>query len=321
MQRYGMTIPFDGVPLHSQREMIVELEDLGYTDVWSSEANGADAFTPLTLASVWAPSLRLGTAIVPAFTRGPACMAQSVGSLAQAAPGRFVFGIGTSSNVIVEGWNGIPFEQPYQRTRDMVRFLRAALAGDKVTEQYETFSVRSFKLGPVPEDPVPILVAALREGMLKLAGREGDGAIINWLSADDVSTVAPIVQAAGDGSAKEVVARIFVAPTDDADTVRGMGRFAIAAYLNVPVYAAFHEWLGRGEQLADMWRLWKEGDRKAALETIPDSLVDELIVWGPPEKCREHLQRYVDNGVTTPAIALLPFGYDIPRAIRDLAPR
>ena len=148
--RYGMTIPFDGVPLHEQKAWIEELADLGYTDVWSSEANGADAFTPLALASAWAPSLRLGTAIVPAFTRGPGCLAQSVGSLAQAAPGRLAFGIGTSSNVIVEGWNGIPFEQPYQRTRDMVRFLRRALTGDKVTEEYETFKVRRFKLGGGP---------------------------------------------------------------------------------------------------------------------------------------------------------------------------
>jgi probable F420-dependent oxidoreductase len=321
MQRYGMTIPFDGVPLHAQRDWVVELADLGYTDVWSSEANGADAFTPLTLASVWAPSLRLGTAIVPAFTRGPACLAQSAGSLAQAAPGRLALGIGTSSNVIVEGWNGIPFEQPYQRTRDMVRFLRAALAGGKVSEQYETFSVRGFRLGVKPEEPVPLLVAALREGMLRLAGREGDGAIVNWLSADDVATVAPIVQEAGGGEPKEVVARIFVAPTDDASTVRAMGRYAIAAYLNVPVYAAFHDWLGRGEMLADMWRLWKEGDRQAALAAIPDSLVDELIVWGSPDACREHIQRYVDNGVTTPALALLPFGVDARQAIRDLAPR
>ena len=321
MQRHGMTIPFDGVPLHAQRDHIVELADLGYTDVWSSEANGADAFTPLALASTWAPSLRLGTAIVPAFTRGPGLLAQSVGTLAQAAPGRFALGIGTSSNVIVEGWNGIPFDEPYKRTRDMVRFLRRALTGDKVTEEYATFSVRGFKLGILPEQPVPILVAALREGMLRLAGREGDGAIVNWLSADDVATVAPIVHAAGDGADKEVVARIFVAPTDDADTVRGMGRYAVAAYLNVPVYAAFHEWLGRGEVLADMWRLWKEGDRKAALAAIPDSVVDDLIVWGPPEKCREHVQRYVDNGVTTPALALLPFGYDVRQAVRDLAPR
>jgi probable F420-dependent oxidoreductase len=319
-QRYGMTIPLVG-PLHSQRDQIVELADLGYTDVWSAESNGADAFTPLALASVWAPSLRLGCAIVPAFTRGPACMAQSVASLADAAPGRFAFGIGTSSNVIVEGWNGIPFEDPYGHTRDMVRFLRAALTGEKVTMETPSFKVRSFTLGVRPEQPVPILIAALREGMLKLAGREGDGAIINWLSADDVSTVAPIVQAAGDGSPKEVVARIFVAPTDDADAVRAMGRYAIAAYLNVPVYAAFHEWMGRGDQLGDMWRLWKEGDRKAALAAIPDQVVDDLIVWGPPEKCREHIQRYVTNGVTTPALAVLPFGLDPRQAVRDLAPR
>jgi len=180
MQRYGMTIPFDGVPLHAQRDWVVELADLGYTDVWSSEANGADAFTPLALASAWAPSLRLGTAIVPAFTRGPACLAQSVGSLAQAAPGRFVIGIGTSSNVIVEGWNGIPFDQPYQKTRDVVRFLRSALAGEKVSGEFDTFTVRGFRLGVLPEQPVPILVAALREGMLRLAGREGDGDRITW---------------------------------------------------------------------------------------------------------------------------------------------
>ena len=316
--RYGMTIPFDDVPLHAQADWVRELADLGYTDVWSSEANGADAFTPLALASVWAPSLRLGTAIVPAFTRGPACLAQSVGSLAQAAPGRLAFGIGTSSNVIVEGWNGIPFEQPYERTRDMVRFLRAALTGEKVTEQYETFSVRSFKLGVVPEQPVPLLIAALRPGMLRLAGREGDGAIINWLSADDVATVKPHVDAGGPD--KEIVARIFVAVSEDADTVRAMGRFAIAAYLNVPVYAAFHEWLGRGEQLQPMWDLWKAGDRKAALAAIPDSVVDELIVHGPAEACREHIARYVANGVTTPALALLPFGTDPQTAYRALAP-
>jgi alkanesulfonate monooxygenase SsuD/methylene tetrahydromethanopterin reductase-like flavin-dependent oxidoreductase (luciferase family) len=165
-----------------------------------------------------------------------------------------------------------------------------------------------------------ILVAALREGMLKLAGREADGAIINWLSADDVARVAPIVQKAGDGSEKEIVARIFVCPSTDTDTVRGMARFAIAAYLNVPVYAAFHDWMGRGEQLAPMWEAWKAGDRKAALAAIPDSLVDELIVHGSPEACKEHIGRYFDNGVTTAALAVMPFGIDQRQAVRDLAP-
>jgi probable F420-dependent oxidoreductase len=320
MQRYGMTIPFDGAPLHSQRERIEELVDLGYTDVWSAEAMGADGFTPLTLTSVWAPSLRLGTAIIPVFTRGPACLAQCAAALADAAPGCFVLGIGTSSNVIVERWNGIPFDEPYKKMRDTVRFLKSAFAGEKIRTEYDTFSISGFRLGVRLEQPPPILVAALRAGMLELAGREADGAIINWLSADDVTTVAGHVRKYG--ADKEIVARIFVVPTDDVNTARAIGRYAISAYLTVPVYAAFHEWLGRGPQLQAMWDHWKAGDRQAAVAAIPDELVDELIVHGSPEACRAHIQRYVDNGVTTPALALLPApGMDARAAVRDLAPR
>src|SRR4051812_20337910 len=151
-----MTIPFENVPLHRQREWIEELEQLGYTDLWSAEAMGADGFTPLALASVWAPSMRLGTAIIPAFTRGPAALAQCAASLADAAPGRFVLGIGTSSNVIVERWNGVPFEEPYKKVRDTVRFLRAAFAGEKIKQDFDTMSINGFRLGIRPEQPPPI---------------------------------------------------------------------------------------------------------------------------------------------------------------------
>ena len=295
-QRWGITIPLAGVPLMEHMEWFRELVDLGFTDVWSAETNGTDAFTPLVLAAVWAPTLRLGQAIVPVYTRGPALLAQSIATLADIAPGRAVLGIGSSSNVIVERWNGIPFEKPYQRVRDTVRFLRAALAGEKVTEEYETFAVKGFRLGIRLQEPPTILVAALREGMLRLAGREADGAIVNWLSAEDVRTVAPIV-----GAGKEVAARIFVMPTEDRDAVRGLGRRMIAEYMNVPVYAAFHEWIGRGDALRPMWDAWKAGDRAGATEVIPDHVLDELIVWGSPEKCAEGVRAYADNGITTPA--------------------
>jgi probable F420-dependent oxidoreductase len=315
--RYGITVPFDS-PLHQQADLYKEFEDLGYTDLWSSEADGTDGFTPLVLASQWAPSMRLGIAIIPAYTRGPALMAQNVASICEAAPGRFVMGIGSSSNVIVENWNGIPFEEPYKRTRDMSRFLRKALTGEKVTEQYDGFEVKGFTLRRPPEQQPPILIAALRQGMLRLAGREGDGAIINWLSADDVSTVVPYVDEGGPD--KEVVARIFVCPNSDAETVRAQAKRNIAAYLNVPVYAEFHRWLGR-EELKGMWDYWAAGDRKAALAAIPDSVVDELFVHGSPEECREHIDRYHANGVTTSAIAITPFGgIDPIQAARDLAP-
>jgi probable F420-dependent oxidoreductase len=319
--RPGMTVPLPG-PLHSHRDKLGELADMGYTDIWSAESDGADAFTPLALAAAWEPRLRLGTAIVPAYTRSPACFAQSVASLADAAPGRFAIGIGSSSNVIVERWNGVPFVEPYKKVRDVVRFLRDALGGEKIAKTYDTFTVNGFRLGVRPEQTPPILVAALREGMLKLAAREGDGAIINWLSPTDVSRVAGVVREAAGGVDKEIVARIFCCPSENAEAVRAAGRFAVAAYLNVPVYAEFHRWLGRGDVLQPMWDAWQAGDRKGALAAIPDEVVDDLIVHGSPAECRAKIQAYFDNGVTTSSLAIMPFDPELKHwdAVKALAP-
>ena len=320
-KRPGLTVPLPG-PLHTHRDKLADVADMGYTDVWSAESDGADAFTPLALAAAWEPRLRLGTAIVPAYTRAPACLAQSVASLADAAPGRFAIGIGSSSNVIVERWNGVPFEEPYKKVRDVVLFLKEALSGEKVRRQYDTFEVNGFRLGVRPAEQPPILVAALREGMLRLAGREADGAIINWLSAEDVSTVAGIVGDAAGGADREIVARIFVCPSENTEVVRSAAKFAIAAYLNVPVYAAFHEWLGRGDELRGMWDAWAAGDRKEALAQIPDSVVDEIIVHGSAAECRDKIQAYFDNGVTTSSLAIMPFDPELDywTAVRDLSP-
>ena len=175
-----------------------------------------------------------------------------------------------------------------------------------------------FRLGLVPDPPPKLLVAALRPGMLRLAGRESDGAILNWLAPGDVATVTPYVHAAGPG--KEIAARIFVAATADADQARAVGRRALAAYLNVPVYRAFHEWLGRGERLAPMWAAWAAGDRRAALAALGDDVVDELVVHGSPEACRGRLRQYVEAGVHTPILALLPVGGDVRQVVRGLAP-
>ncbi|MEM9038560.1 MAG: LLM class F420-dependent oxidoreductase [Actinomycetota bacterium] len=319
--RPGMTVPLPG-PLHSHREKLAELADLGYTDIWSAESDGADGFTPLAMAAAWEPRLRLGTAIIPAYTRSPALFAQSVASMADAAPGRFAIGIGSSSNVIVERWNGVPFEEPYKKVRDVIRFLNDALEGEKIKQAYDTFEVNGFRLGVRPEQKPKILVAALREGMLRLAGRESDGTIINWLAPDDVPTVARIVNDAAGGEEREIVCRIFCCPSENTEAVRGAAKFAIAAYLNVPVYAAFHEWLGRGDQLGGMWEAWKAGDRKAALAEIPDEVVDDLIVHGSPAECRAKIQAYFDNGVTTSSLAIMPLDPELDHweAVRNLSP-
>ena len=314
--RHGITVPFDA-PLHEHRRLYELIVDLGYTDLWSAEVDGGDGFTPLALAAAWTPSLNLGIAIAPAFTRGPALIAQTAAAMADAAPGRFAFGLGASSEVIVERWNGIEFTEPYRKVRDILRFLKLALSGEKVDRDFSTFESRGFRLSRVPDPIPPIYLAALRPGMLRLAGREADGAILNWLSPDDVKQA--VAEIGGEGH-KEVVARIFVIPNADPAVARAVGRRMIAAYMNVEAYAEFQRWLGRGPQLQGMWDKWSSGDRKGALEAIPDEAVDDLVVHGSFEECRAKIARYVENGVTVPAPMILPVGVDLEDAIRGLAP-
>jgi probable F420-dependent oxidoreductase len=233
----------------------------------------------------------------------------------EAAPGRFALGIGAGSSVIVEQWGGVPFETPYRRVRDVNRMLKATLSGEKVVLETETVRSNGLRLSrrDLAEAP-PIYIAALREKMLELAGAESDGVIINWLSAGDVPRVVAAArrgaEKAGKDPAKvEVVCRIFVCVTEQEQLIDFLGRRMIAAYLNVPVYAKFHEWLGRSG-LQPMWDAWRGGDRKAATAAIPRQVIDDLLIYGDAETCRRKVQAYVDNGVTVPVMNFIPAGGD-----------
>jgi alkanesulfonate monooxygenase SsuD/methylene tetrahydromethanopterin reductase-like flavin-dependent oxidoreductase (luciferase family) len=192
--------------------------------------------------------------------------------------------------------------------------------------------VSGFKLGRPAPYRVPIYVAALQERMLRQAVRVADGVITNWLSADDVRQVAAVVRDEAEKVGKDaasfpILCRISVNPTRDA-RAREQFRRAVTAYLNVPVYRRFHQWLGRGDALAEMNTRWDAGDRRGALAAVPDRAIDELAVFGTPEECREKLTRYVDNGVTVPILNFMNLETD-PAAraaesramLRALAPR
>jgi probable F420-dependent oxidoreductase len=318
-RRLGISVPLPGIPLAEHRDWLREIVDLGYTDAWSQETAGLDAFTPLAVAAAWAAELRLGTAIASVFTRGPALLAQSAAALAEAAPGRFVLGLGVSSEAIVCGWNAMRFEAPYARMRDSLRFLRRALAGERIDEAFETFAVRGFALERVPEVPPPIYVAALQRDMLRLAGREGDGVLFSLVAASDVPAMAAAV-----GADREIAMRIGVLPGGDPGRAREGCRRLLAAYLNVPAYAAMHADLGRGDEIAPVRAAWQRGDRRAAVARVPDALVDALFVQGEPAACRERIEAFREAGVAAPILSILPFGGgpgDLRAAIRALAPR
>jgi alkanesulfonate monooxygenase SsuD/methylene tetrahydromethanopterin reductase-like flavin-dependent oxidoreductase (luciferase family) len=213
-----------------------------------------------------------------------------------------------------------------------VLLVRLALAGERVVFKGETIAVDGFRLSRPPARPVPIYVAALRSGMLGVAGQVADGVILNWLAPVDVPRCVAVVREAArragrDPEAIEITCRLFChvdPPSAEAETV---ARRHVAAYLNVPVYRAFHEWLGRTPVLAPMWDAWGRGDRKGAVAAIPEAVLDELTLRGSPETIRARVRQYLDAGIDTAFLSLQSSEPDAARrrqrlheAMRALAP-
>jgi probable F420-dependent oxidoreductase len=305
--RWALTVPFSGIPLAAHGELFRRIEAAGYDDVWTSETAGYDGFTPLALAAVHTERLRLATGVVNPFTRGPAVLAQHCAALADASGGRFVLGLGSSSNVIVERWNGVPFEKPLSRMRSAIEALRPVLAGDR--------GPGGFKLETAPAAPVPIVVAALRGKMLGLAAELGDGAFTNFLPLSGTRQVAETFGAPD----KELVCRFFCFPAD-AEEALPAARRMLVAYATVPVYTAFFRWLGWGERIDPMVAAWEDGDRRRAVELVPDELVREVFLFGDAGAQRERLRAFADDGITTFVLTPVCEPYEVARFVDDLAP-
>ena len=305
--RWALTVPFSGIPLAAHGDLFRRIEAAGYDDVWTSETAGYDGFTPLALAAVHTERLRLATGVVNPFTRGPAVLAQHCAALSDASGGRFVLGLGSSSNVIVERWNGVPFEKPLSRMRSTIEALRPVLAGDR--------GPGGFRLETPPAAPVPIVVAALRGKMLGLAAELGDGAFTNFLPLSGTRQVAEAFGA----PEKELVCRFFCFPAP-ADEALPAARRMLVAYATVPVYTAFFRWLGWGERIDPVLEAWEDGDRRRAVELVPDDLVREVFLFGDAAAQRERLQAFAEGGITTFVLTPVCEPVEVARFVDDLAP-
>ncbi len=309
MARWGLTLPFAGTPLADHEALVKGAEAAGYTDLWSGETSGPDGFTPLALSAAWTESVRLGTGVVGVFQRGPALLAQEAAALADASEGRFVLGIGSSSDRIVEGWNGIPFERPLSKVRETVEFLRTALEGERTTT--------GFKLETAPAERVPIVLAALRGKMLELAVERAEGAFTNFLPLSGLPKVTAQLDGAPEGF--ELLARFFCIP-GEREAIEPLARFMFSSYVTVPVYAAFYRWLGYGDQIDPMVAAWEAGDRQAAAAAAPWELIEEMFLLGEPEAMRERLDAFVEGGVTLPVLTPVVPPDRLDEMIQGLAP-
>jgi len=251
--------------------------------------------------------VRLATGIVNPFTRGRTLLAQSCATLQDLSGGRFVLGLGASSNVIVEQWNGIPFEKPLRKVREMVDYLRPVLAGER--------GDGGFKLPSAPIAPIPIVLAALRDRMLRLARDRADGAFTNFIP---LSGVPQVVDAFG-APDKELACRFFCFVGDEEEALARAKRTWVA-YATVPVYTEFFRWLGWSERIDPVVEAWRAGDRKRALELAPEELVREIFIVGPIDAQRERLEQFAAAGITTAILSIACAPDELPAAIDAYAP-
>jgi probable F420-dependent oxidoreductase len=309
MDRWGLTLPLPGTALADHEAHVKRAEAAGYTDLWTGETAGPDGFTPLALSAAWTERARLGTGIVGVFQRGPALLAQEAAALADASGGRFVLGIGSSSDRIVEGWNGIPFERPLSKVRETLDFLDVALAGERTAS--------GFKLEQKPPHRVPVVLAALRGKMLELAVQRGDGAFTNFLPLAGLPQVTAQLDGAPDGF--ELLCRFFCIP-GEREQVEPLARFMFSSYITVPVYASFYRWLGYGEQIEPMVAAWEAGDRQAAAAAAPWELIEDMFIFGTPEQMKERLAAFVAGGITLPILTPIVTPDKLAETIEGLSP-
>ncbi len=301
----SLPIPPD---LPTSQRVARRAEELGYESVWIADTGaGPDAFVVAAAAAAVTESLRIGTAVVPAYTRSPSVMAGAAGSVAQLAPGRFVLGIGASSETIVDRWGGVPFRRPLSRMRETTAVLRQMLDGERVTFEGSTLRTAGFRLASIPPEPVPIYLAALMPAMLELAGEIADGVILNMMPVEAVPRMIEHVRAGAaragrDPDGLEVVARFQTFVTDDVERARGIMRMLMGPYFATSVYNRFVDWCGFHDEARAILDAWQAKDRARNMATVTDDMIDRIAIVGNADACRARLEAFHAAGVTTPMI-------------------
>ena len=324
--RYALSLP---VPpdMNASLDVAKRAEALGYESAWLADTSGPDPFVLAGALSRTVSKMRIGIAVSPAYTRTPAVFAGMSGALGQLMPGRFILGLGCSSETIVDRWNGVPFEKPLTRVRETVSLVRSMLKGERTSFKGKTVRSDGFRLTSLPPQPVPIYVGALKPPMLRLAGEVGDGVAVNLFPVRAlprmIAEVAGGAAKAGkDPSSMEIVCRFQTWVTDDPKGARALLRRFMAGYFTTSVYNAFAEWCGFEEEARAMREAWAQRDREKTEAAFTDEMIDAITLIGSEAHCRDRVAEFVDAGLTTPMYhAIAQDAQGALKTLEALAPR
>ena len=312
-----------GRSLEKTLERVSLADRLGYDAAYTTHIAGRDSMTTLMAYAGASERIRLGTGVVPIFSRTPATMAQSAATIDEYSKGRMVLGLGVSHKITVESWHGQKIDKPVTQMREYAGGVRAILRGEEPPDS-ERFPTKFAFMGYEARAELPIYIAALSPNMLRLAGEIADGVML-WLCCPSYirDTVIPAVHAGVEKAGRssdnfDIVAAVPIALTDDPEAARTTFRQDLIPYASLPFYRAMLESSGFGDEIAAFDAGMAEGDIERAKAGLSDRMLAELAGIGTKDDVHAAVRRYQDAGVTSPCVGGLP-GTDFDAGLEAVA--
>ena len=296
---------------------VVEAERLGVDCVWSAEAWGQDAVTPLAYIAAKTYRIRLGSGIMQAGTRTPSLVAMTAMTLASLSGDRFLLGMGASGPQVIEGWHGIRFDRPITRMREIIEIVRLATAGERVQYQGKIYELplpggegKALRSGASPRPNIPVYLATLSPKSLEMTGELADG----WLGTSFMPEHADVffkhISAGAERAGRSIAdldlqAGGTVAFSDDLELLIPPRKPGLAFTLGAMgsrqhnFYNAAFRRAGYEDIAIDVQNLWLDGSRQEAAARVPDELVLKTNLLGTEEMVKERIRAYRNSGVTT----------------------
>jgi alkanesulfonate monooxygenase SsuD/methylene tetrahydromethanopterin reductase-like flavin-dependent oxidoreductase (luciferase family) len=312
-----------GRSLETALQRVELAERLGYESVFTTHIASRDSLTLLMAYAARSERVKIGTGVMPIYSRPPVTTAMAAATVDEFSAGRLILGLGVSHRATVEGWYGDRIEKPVREMREYVAIVRAILRGEDPPEG-ERWRTAFHFMGLEPRAELPIYIAALSPGMLRLAGEIGDGAVL-WLCNPDYieRVVVPEVTTGRERAGKslngfDIVAAVPSAATPEPDEARAKLRQELIPYFSLPFYRAMLERSGYEEDIKGFDEGMQSGDTQAAVAAISDSFLNNLGAIGSAEEAAASLRRYRDAGATSPCVGAVS-GTDFTVTLEALA--
>lgn len=308
--RIGLGIPPTGVPFDLCIDVVRKAEAGGFESAWVGEAWGIESASMVSALLARTQRINVGTGIVSIYLRPPTLTAMQARTLDAVAPGRGRLGLGVSTQNI-NTFHGVPWDAPAARMREYVDILRRVLAGERVSYDGKFYQPQRFGLSTPLTAPVPIYLAAVNPLMLQLAGEVADGVLLAWLPARQVQhSLAEVAKGAAKAGRTladiDIGCYLHTMVTPDHERALDDLRHVLLGYTQANTYIRGFRSFGYGDILDEVHSRWQAGDRRGAEAAIPDTMVEDLYIFGTAEECETQMQQFIAAGVEFPVLAAPP---------------